>query len=122
MRKYQLFFVVVILYLTTFCTSNCTVCTISIQNNSSKIIDSVRIKLNSENEYSFLIGPIPPKNILTKNISQQELKLGRYFSMSSIIYSGDSSYSGPNEATDMVFGEEKYKIVITDSTSFLERK
>jgi hypothetical protein len=113
MKKYKLVSALLLLTFTAFCWSNCTVCTISVQNDTDKKIDSVRFNLGSENKFSFLLKEIQAQKIVTRTIAKDELKLGHYFFISTIIYSKDSVYNGPEMATDIVYGGEKYKLLIT---------
>jgi hypothetical protein len=120
MKKHKLFFLMLLLCVTSVYWIRCSICTITIENNTTKIIDSIRFTLRSENEYTFLLKNVNPKKNISKTIVENELKLGHYFFISSVIFSKDSTYAGPEYATDIVYSGGKYRFIVNEEKVILK--
>ena len=91
---------------------NCSVSIVTVENKTEKNIDSTRIRLISNTNYTFIERNILPGRKVVKSIKKSDFQLGHYLNISTMVYTKDSIYNGPEMSTDMVFDDGKYNIVI----------
>jgi hypothetical protein len=113
MRKLKVTLILLLIFGLTIFWISCNVCTITVNNQTGEIIDSVKFGMTSKSNYSFTSIAIKPNEKMVRQISKKNLQLGHYFSLSAIFYMKDTVIIGPETSTDIVYEGGKYIYTVT---------